>query len=74
MIELVRSNDLVFLSWLLAALQYEGIEATVLDTHASVADGSLSAIPRRVMVDDDDRDRARRVLALADELGGGKYG
>ncbi len=74
MIELVRSNDLVFLSWLLAALQYEGIEATVLDTNASVADGSLSAIPRRVMVDDDDRDRARRVLALADELGGGKYG
>jgi hypothetical protein len=69
MIELARSNDLVFLSWLLAALQHEGIEAIVLDAHASVADGSLSAIPRRVMVDDGDERAAWRVLALADELG-----
>ncbi len=74
MIELVRSNDLVFLSWLLAALQHEGIEATVLDAHASVADGSVSAIPRRVVVEDRDADRARRVLALADEMGKGAEG
>ena len=74
MIELARSNDLVFLSWLLAALQHEGIEATVLDVHASVADGSVSAIPRRVVVEDRDADRARRVLALADEMGKGAEG
>ena len=71
MIELVRSNDPVFLSWLLAALQHEGIETFVLDAYASAADGSISAIPRRVMVDDGDEPRARRVLAQADELGKG---
>jgi hypothetical protein len=71
MIELVRSNDPVFLSWLLAALQHEGIEALVLDAYTSAAEGSISAIPRRVMVDDGDAGRARRVLAMADELGKG---
>ena len=71
MIELVRSNDPVFLSWLLAALQQEGIETLVLDAYTSAAEGSISAIPRRVMVGDGDEPRARRVLALADELGKG---
>jgi hypothetical protein len=74
MIELVRSNDLVFLSWLLSALRHEGVEALVLDAHASAADGSISAIPRRVVVNDADEGPARRVLALADELGRGGKG
>lgn len=74
MIELVRSNDLVFLSWLLAALRQEGIEALVLDAHASAADGSIPAIPRRVVVDEADEVAARRVLALADEIGRGTAG
>lgn len=71
MIELVRSNEPVFLSWLLAALQQEGIEALVLDAYTSAAEGSIAAIPRRVMVAEDNAIRARRVLALADELGKG---
>ncbi|MEK7246465.1 MAG: DUF2007 domain-containing protein [Pseudomonadota bacterium] len=71
MIELVRSNDPVFLSWLLAALQQEGVEALVLDAYTSAAEGSITAIPRRVVVADDDAVRARRVLELADELGRG---
>ena len=71
MIELVRSNDPVFLSWLIAALQQEGIEPLVLDVHTSAVEGSISAIPRRVAVAAEDEPRARRVLALADELAKG---
>ena len=71
MIELVRSNDSVFLSWLLAALRQEGIEPLVLDTYTSAAEGSISAIPRRVVVADDDGPRARLVLAHADALSRG---
>jgi hypothetical protein len=33
MVELTRTNDLVFISWLSAALAGEGIEAIVLDAH-----------------------------------------
>ncbi len=65
--ELVRSNDLVFLSWLDALLRAEGIEPVLLDTHTSVLEGSTLAIPRRIMVEDVDFSRGRRLLAEAGE-------
>lgn len=68
MIELVRSNDAVFLSWLTMRLEQEGIDAVVLDSHMAVADGSIPAIQRRVMVIDGDIGRARLVLSEADDL------
>ncbi len=70
MVELIRTNDPVLLSWLTAALRGEDIEAVVLDAHTSVMEGSISAIPRRIMVRDRDLRRARRVLAEADRIGG----
>ena len=60
--ELTRSNDPVFLSWLTDRLQDEGIYAVVLDSHMSIMEGSISAIPRRVMVADDDFSRARWLM------------
>ena len=71
MVELIRTNDPVLLSWLTAALRGEDIEAVVLDTHTSVMEGSISAIPRRIRVLDRDLLRARRVRAEADRIGGG---
>jgi len=70
MVELTRTNDPVLLSWLTAALRGEDIEAVVLDAHTSVMEGSISAIPRRVMVRDRDLQRAKWVLAEADRIGG----
>jgi hypothetical protein len=60
--ELIRSNDPVLLSWLSAALAGEGIDSVVLDAHTSVLEGSAGAIPRRLMVIDDDLPRAQRIL------------
>ncbi len=60
--ELVRTNDPVLISALLAHLRAETIEAVVLDTHASVLDGSISAVPRRIMVGDEDFVRAQDIL------------
>ena len=62
MVELVRTNDLVLVSWLTAALAAEGIGAVVLDTHTSVLEGSIAAIPRRVMVEEGALARARLLL------------
>ncbi|WP_029009857.1 DUF2007 domain-containing protein [Azospirillum halopraeferens] len=67
MTEILRTNDVVRLSWLSALLADAGIGAVVLDTHTSVLEGSIGAIPRRLMVADDDAERARRVLADAGE-------
>ncbi len=64
---LVRTNDVVKLSWLQALLADSGIEVVVLDVHTSIMEGSIGAIPRRLAVTDEDFERARRVLEAAGE-------
>ena len=68
MIELTRTNDPVFLSWLTMRLEAEDVDAVVLDTHTAIVEGSIGAIQRRVMVADDDLARARLVLQEAANL------
>jgi hypothetical protein len=64
--ELFRTNDAVRLSWAEALLAAAGIAAVVLDTHTSIIEGSIGAIPRRLMVDEKDHVRARTLLAAAE--------
>ena len=64
--ELLRTNDLVRLSWAQAVLAEAGIACLVLDEHTSLIEGSIGAIQRRLMVGEDDHTRARRLLAEAD--------
>nr|WP_294508157.1 DUF2007 domain-containing protein [uncultured Rhodopila sp.] len=65
---LITSNNLVQISFLTALLADAGIKTMVLDSYTSIAEGSAGAIPRRLMVDSDDFERARRVLREAGEL------
>lgn len=65
--ELVRANDPVLLSWLTALLRDAGIETVVFDAHTSVLEGSVGAIPRRLMVLDEDYEAARRIVTDAGE-------
>ncbi len=69
--ELTRTNDPVLLSWLLQALAHVSIEAIVFDVHTSILEGSISAIPRRIMVREVDMVRARRVLDEAEAIAAG---
>ena len=66
--ELLRTNDPVRLSWLTALLADQQIEAFVLDTHTSILEGSAGAIPRRLLVSDEDFDAANRLLGLRHRL------
>ena len=67
--ELLRTNDLVLISWTEALLRGEGIETFVMDANMSVLEGSAGAIPRRLMVVDEDFPAARRLIdAARDEL------
>ena len=65
MFEVFRTNDAVMISWLIALLRGEGIDAFVLDTHTSVLEGSIGAIPRRLMVASEHGPRARTILQAA---------
>jgi Putative prokaryotic signal transducing protein len=67
LVELVRSNDLVHLSWAQAVLAAAGIESVLLDAHISSVEGNIGAFPRRLMVSDDLLERARKVLAQAEQ-------
>lgn len=65
---LIRSNDPVRLSFLTVLLADAGIPSVLLDTHASLVEGSIGAIQQRLMVAADDEANARRVLADAGEI------
>jgi len=64
--ELLRTNDLVRLSWIEALLTDAGIGCLVLDQHTSLVEGSIGAIPRRLMVAERDHRRAQSLVAEAD--------
>jgi len=65
--ELLRTNDVVRLSWLQALLGDSGIESLILDHHTSLVEGSIGAIPRRLVVAERDYKRACALLAAAGE-------
>jgi hypothetical protein len=67
--ELLRTNDLVRLSWVEALLGDAGIECLVLDQHTSLVEGSIGAIQRRLMVAERHHRRARTLVAEADAGG-----
>ncbi len=67
----LKTTDSVAISWLVAELAAHGVDAVVLDSHASIVEGSLGILPRRVMVADDDYGKVRRLLEAAQQdLGG----
>lgn len=68
--ELIRTNDAVRLTFLQALLADAGIEAVLFDAFTSAAEGSIGALPRRLMVGADDLARARRLLTEAGETEG----
>ena len=49
-----------------AAGDDSGIDSVVFDNHTSLVEGSIGAIPRRLMVAENDYSRARALLATSD--------
>ena len=69
--ELFRTNNTVSLSFAASLLKGQDIVHFVADQHMSILDGSIGMLPRRMMVDGDKLDQARRLMldaGLGDEL------
>ncbi len=64
--ELLRTNDMVRLSFLRLVLEEAGIATIVLDQHMSVLEGSAAASPRRLMVASEDIAAARALVEAAE--------
>lgn len=71
MLMLLQTNDPVLLSYVMSLLSDASVDAVVFDANMSVLEGSIGVFPRRVMVLDEDLNRARHALweaGLADQL------
>jgi len=64
--QVLRTNDPVLISFVTAYLKAHGVETLVLDNHASGIDGSIGAIPRRLVVASDVVIKTRHLLNEAD--------
>ena len=62
---ILKTTDPVTLSFAADLLSQQGIESVVFDTHASIVEGSLGFLPRRLMVLDEDFERAGQLLRQA---------
>ena len=63
--EIVRTNDAVLITAIEALLKGASIRHLVFDQNMSVLEGSIGMLPRRILVDDEQVIRARRLLTDA---------
>jgi hypothetical protein len=72
--ELVRSNDMVLVSYIVDLLQQEGLAAIVFDVHMSILEGSVGVLPRRIMVSPEDENRRPQAAGAVRLEGASEYG
>lgn len=65
MIELIRTNDAVVISFVESLMRDAGIGFLTADQNMSVLDGSIGILPRRILVEDERIEEARGILADA---------
>ena len=59
---LLKSNDHVYISWIKSLLNSNGINYFTLDEEMSVMEGSITAIPIRILVDSKDIVKAKEII------------
>ena len=64
--KLTATNNPVLLSFIEALLKEANIDYIIADQHISNTEGSIALFPRRVLIDEDDFARARRIFKNAD--------
>ena len=60
--ELIRTNDLILISRIRNVLEEEFIQYDLLDNHASIIEGSINAIQKRIVVSDDDLKYSQKLI------------
>ncbi|HWY83831.1 MAG TPA: DUF2007 domain-containing protein [Roseiarcus sp.] len=65
MVEILRTNDLVLISFIESILKAERVAYFVADQNMAAAEGSLGFLPRRILVDSEEEGRARRLIVEA---------
>lgn len=59
---LIKSNDVIYISWVKSLLTYNEIHFIVLDELMSSTEGNISAIPVRILVNEEDFFLAEKII------------
>ena len=64
--EILRSNDAVLISFVVALLSDAGLSPQLVDEHVSAIEGSIGALPRRILIGADEAAQAKRIMQEAE--------
>ena len=64
--EILRSNDPVLINFVVVLLRDASLNPHLVDEHVSAIEGSIGALPRRVLIAADEVAQAKRVMQEAD--------
>lgn len=59
---LIKSNEIIFLSWVKHILKENQIDYHVFDEFISSIEGSITAFPIRILVSENDYTRAKKLI------------
>ncbi len=59
---IIKSNDIVFISWIKNLLSSNQIDFYILDQEMSTTEGNITAIPIRVLVNSFDVAKANKII------------
>ena len=67
MVELLKTNNPVELSWVKVILEDAGIPAFIFDQNINFVEGNIGIFPRRIMVKEEDLPQAESLLKMKRE-------
>jgi hypothetical protein len=59
---LVKSNEVIYVSWIKHTLNENNIDFHIFDEFVSSVEGNINAFPIRVLVSDEDFDKAKKLI------------
>ena len=65
---LIKSNDRIYISWIKSILKAHNIEYFTFDEEMSMTEGNITAIPIRIIVNENEISKALRIIKDEEEL------
>ena len=65
---LIKSNDQIYISWIKSILKAHDIEYFTFDEEMSITEGNITAIPIRILVNENELSKALQIIKNEEKL------
>ena len=65
---LIKSNDQIYICWIKSILKAHDIEYFTFDEEMSITEGNITAIPIRILVNENDLSKALQIIKIEEKL------